>query len=131
MKFRIMGTSDECGAAVAVLRAALDVREVSSPYPNRGDSTLVRVYVDAVPRPPTAVVGQVLTAASPEPPPGSIVRGVDALIWERGGYGGTEPSWFKVDDDGKTFGEPEPWVTVAGKHGPVFLDHIEEGTVTA
>lgn len=130
MKLRLMGTSDECAEVVAVLRAGLDVREVSGDYPNRGDSTLVRVYVDAVPRPATAVVGQLLTAASPEPPPGSIVRGIDALIWERGGYGGTSPSWFRVGDDGQTYGVPESWPTVAGTYGPVYLDHIEDSVVT-
>jgi hypothetical protein len=123
MKIRLMGTRAECDAAAAALKNAFDVREVSGWHPNRGpDTVLGRLYVDAVPAEP------VLTAAHPEPP-SSIVRGVDALIWERGGYGGTEPSWFKVDDDGKTFGDPESWATVAGKHGPVFLDYIEEGTV--
>lgn len=132
MDIRLMGTTGECAAAVVALRHAFDVHEVSDWRRNRGhDTVLGRIYVKAVPAAPVLTVGQVLTAAHPEPPPSSIVRGVDALIWERGGYGGTDPSWFKVDDDGKTFGDPESWATVAGKHGPVFLDYIEEGTVTA
>lgn len=47
MKIRIMGTKAETDAAVSTLRIAFEVREVSSFYPNRGDSTLGRVYVDA------------------------------------------------------------------------------------
>lgn len=48
MKIRIMGTQSETDAAVRTLRIAFEVREVSGWYPNRGDSTLGRVYVDAV-----------------------------------------------------------------------------------
>ncbi len=47
MKIRLHGTGAECAAAVARLRGVLDVRSVSVPYPDRGDSVLVRVYVDA------------------------------------------------------------------------------------
>lgn len=47
MKIRIMGTPRECDDAVKVLRLAFNVLEVSSPRPNRGDSRLVRVYVEA------------------------------------------------------------------------------------
>lgn len=46
MKIRIMGTPRECDDAVKVLRLAFNVLEVSSPRPNRGDSKLVRVYVE-------------------------------------------------------------------------------------
>ncbi len=52
MKARLMGTPGEVPAVVELLRAHpdLDVREVSGTYANRGDSVLVRVYVDlAVP----------------------------------------------------------------------------------
>lgn len=49
MKIRLMGTPDECAAAVDALRAAFDLHEVSGFYPNRGDSKLGRVYVDGVP----------------------------------------------------------------------------------
>lgn len=47
MKIRIMGTPQECDDTVKVLRLAFNVLEVSSPRPNRGDSQLVRVYVEA------------------------------------------------------------------------------------
>ncbi len=46
MKFRIEGTTQETGAAAELLREVFNVREVSSFYPNRGRSTLGRVYVD-------------------------------------------------------------------------------------
>ena len=46
MKIRIMATPAEAAAAVAALRKVLDVVEVDGPRPNRGDSKLVRVYVE-------------------------------------------------------------------------------------
>ena len=46
VKIRLMGTEAECVACVAVLREHLHVVEVSPAYPNRGESALVRVYVD-------------------------------------------------------------------------------------
>lgn len=47
MKIRIMGTRAETEDAVKVLRLAFDVLEVSDFRPNRGDSRLGRVYVEA------------------------------------------------------------------------------------
>lgn len=47
MKIRIMGTPRECDDAVKVLRLGFAVLEVSSFRPNRGDSRLGRVYVEA------------------------------------------------------------------------------------
>jgi hypothetical protein len=47
VKLRLLGTADECETALAVLRAHLDVIDVSRPYPGRGDSRQVRVYVEA------------------------------------------------------------------------------------
>lgn len=51
MKVRLMGTPAECSAAVTALADSprLSVVEVSNPYPNRGDSRQVRVYVEAHP----------------------------------------------------------------------------------
>ncbi|WP_410640676.1 hypothetical protein [Amycolatopsis sp. lyj-346] len=49
MKIRIMGTRAETDDAVKVLRLAFDVLEVSDFRPNRGDSRLGRVYVEANP----------------------------------------------------------------------------------
>lgn len=46
MKIRIEGTMQETVAAAELLREVFDVREISHFYPNRGRSTLGRVYVD-------------------------------------------------------------------------------------
>jgi hypothetical protein len=45
MRIRLTGLPVECQAVVDVLVATLDVVDVSEPYPNRGRSDLVRVYV--------------------------------------------------------------------------------------
>lgn len=52
MKIRVMGTEDECRAVADRLPEIVDVLEVSAPFPNRGASKLVRVYVEAVPAGP-------------------------------------------------------------------------------
>lgn len=58
MKIRLLGTEAELGQAVGVLirSGAFDVHEVSDFYPNRGNSKLGRVYVEAVVDPRGAVV---------------------------------------------------------------------------
>jgi hypothetical protein len=50
VKIRLSGTRSEIAEVMPALEAALDVREISDFYPNRGSSTLGRVYVDAVAR---------------------------------------------------------------------------------
>ena len=49
VKIRLTGLPPEVDQAVNALSdaQALDVIEVSSPYPNRGDSRQVRVYIEA------------------------------------------------------------------------------------
>jgi hypothetical protein len=49
MKIRIMGLPEEIEQAITAVReiTALDVIEVSGPYPNRGTSRMVRIYIDA------------------------------------------------------------------------------------
>ena len=49
MKIRIMGLPAEVAPVIKALNDAdsLDVIEVSDPYPNRGDSRMVRVYIEA------------------------------------------------------------------------------------
>jgi hypothetical protein len=42
-----MGTEEECRAVAGRLAAIVDVLEVSEPRANRGDSRLVRIYVEA------------------------------------------------------------------------------------
>jgi hypothetical protein len=49
MKLRLQGTPAECAKLCFLLRYGppdLDVVEVSQPYPNRGDSRQVRVYLE-------------------------------------------------------------------------------------
>jgi hypothetical protein len=47
MKIRLHGTEDECRRAAEHLAEVLTVLSVSDPYPDRGRSVLVRVYVEA------------------------------------------------------------------------------------
>ena len=47
MKIRLHGTEDECLELAGRLPAITDVLSVSEPYPDRGASRLVRVYVNA------------------------------------------------------------------------------------
>jgi hypothetical protein len=46
MKVRLMGLEEECRAAVEALQAVFLVVQIDGPYPNRGDSKLVRFYVE-------------------------------------------------------------------------------------
>lgn len=46
MRIRLTGTHEECNTAVRGLREVFDVVDVSAPYPNRGSSSLMRVYVE-------------------------------------------------------------------------------------
>ncbi|MEO6088881.1 MAG: hypothetical protein ABIQ18_37800 [Umezawaea sp.] len=60
MNIRVTGTPAEIDAFVDLLRAVVDVREVSDFYPNRGRSSLGRVYLDITA--PTADTVQVVRA---------------------------------------------------------------------
>jgi hypothetical protein len=51
VEIRITGTPTECAEAAEVLRTAFEVREVSRFYPNRGESSLGRVFVHAAFKP--------------------------------------------------------------------------------
>ena len=46
MKIRLHGSEDECRQAAERLDALGEVLAVSSPYPDRGASRLVRVYTE-------------------------------------------------------------------------------------
>lgn len=46
MKIRLHGTAEECTEGAKRLREAFDVVSVSGPYADRGESVLVRVYVE-------------------------------------------------------------------------------------
>ena len=50
MRIRLHGTEEECRETAELLAEVMDVRSVSEPYPDRGRSVLVRVYIEAVPR---------------------------------------------------------------------------------
>lgn len=50
MKIRLHGTEEECLEAVDLLGSVMLLQSVSDPYPDRGRSVLVRVYVEAIPR---------------------------------------------------------------------------------
>lgn len=58
MKIRLHSTADECREVAGRLAAIVDVLAVSEPYPDRGASRLVRVYVEArtSPQPVTCTV---------------------------------------------------------------------------
>ena len=49
MKLRLMGLPAETGPVLAQIQEArtLDVIQVDGPYPNRGNSRMVRVYIEA------------------------------------------------------------------------------------
>ena len=55
MKIRLHGTEDECREVAERLAGIVDVLAVSAPYPDRGASVLVRVYVEARIAPPVHV----------------------------------------------------------------------------
>jgi hypothetical protein len=60
VKVRLHGTAEEVAEAARRLVQILDVVAVSAPYPDRGASVLVRVYLEVH-----------LDPASPAPPTGS------------------------------------------------------------
>ena len=49
MKIRLMGLPAEVDSTLQIIQATttLDVIQIDGPYPNRGDSRLVRVYIEA------------------------------------------------------------------------------------
>lgn len=55
MKIRLHGTEDECREVAERLAGIVEVQAVSVPYPDRGASVLVRVYVEARIAPPVHV----------------------------------------------------------------------------
>jgi hypothetical protein len=47
VKIRLHGTADECREVAERLAGIVEVLAVSVPYPDRGASVLVRIYVEA------------------------------------------------------------------------------------
>lgn len=75
MKIRITGTKQETAAAVKLLPLVFDVRETSGFHPNRGNSTLGRVYVEAVERESVEeIVGRLVDS---DPPPADLAARVN------------------------------------------------------
>jgi hypothetical protein len=70
VKIRLEGTPKECEQAAPRLAEVFDVVSISDPYPNRGRSLLVRVYVE-VRLGPERDVGQ---DDAPAPPRATIHR---------------------------------------------------------
>jgi hypothetical protein len=50
VKVRLHGIPEECEEAVELLGGIMLIQSVSEPYPDRGNSVLVRVYLEAIPR---------------------------------------------------------------------------------
>jgi hypothetical protein len=50
VKIRLQGTEEECRETVELLGSVMLLQSVSDPYPDRGRSVLVRVYIEAIPR---------------------------------------------------------------------------------
>jgi hypothetical protein len=50
VNIRLHATEEECREAAELLAEVLLIQSVSEPYPDRGRSVLVRVYIEAVPR---------------------------------------------------------------------------------
>jgi len=55
VKIRLHGTEDECREVAERLAGVVEVLAVSAPYPDRGASVLVRVYIEARLPPPVHV----------------------------------------------------------------------------
>jgi hypothetical protein len=70
MKIRLHGTADECREVAERLAAIVEVLAVSAPYPDRGASVLVRVYVEARVAPPVHVASTAETRRRALPPGG-------------------------------------------------------------
>jgi hypothetical protein len=55
VKIRLHGTADECREVAERLASVVEVLAISAPYPDRGASVLVRVYIEARIAPPVHV----------------------------------------------------------------------------
>jgi hypothetical protein len=56
MKIRLHGTVAECREMTELLEQVMVVQAASDPYPDRGRSVLVRVYVEGIPSTPADAV---------------------------------------------------------------------------
>jgi hypothetical protein len=75
VKIRLHGTEEECREVAGRLAGIVEVLAVSAPYPDRGASVLVRVYVEAWIAPPVHVTSTTETrphARRRALPPGGV-----------------------------------------------------------
>ena len=78
MEIRLRGTAGECARAAALLPEIFEVVDVSPPYANRGESKLVRVFVEIRLDPPPEPLNVTCTVQPPRPrrrralPPGDM-----------------------------------------------------------
>lgn len=100
MKIRLHGTEDECRELAGRLPAITDVLSVSEPYPDRGTSRLVRVYVEA--RPLISTAEQLF----------GIKTGVHS-------HPDTHPHWLMFSDAGCPRCNAEPARTADGGPSPL------------
>jgi hypothetical protein len=63
VKIRLHGTEEECREAAGRLAGIVEVLAISAPYPDRGASVLVRVYVEA------RIAAPVYVTSTTEPQP--------------------------------------------------------------
>jgi hypothetical protein len=50
VKLGLHGTAEECEETAELPGSIMLIQSVSEPYPDRGRSVLVRVYIEAIPR---------------------------------------------------------------------------------
>jgi hypothetical protein len=62
VKIRLHGTEEECREVAGRLAGMVDVLAVSAAYPDRGQSCLVRVYVEVRLAPPVHVTSTAVPA---------------------------------------------------------------------
>jgi len=75
VKIRLHGTEEECREVAERLAGVVNVLAISAPYPDRGASVLVRVYVEARIAPPVHVTSTTETrprARRRALPPGGV-----------------------------------------------------------
>jgi hypothetical protein len=66
-------------------------------------------------------LGDILTAADPEPPRGTVVRDDCGILWQNDGPRYRPACWTQVDAE---VHDPETWRKIAGNYGPVTVTHV-------
>jgi hypothetical protein len=81
VKIRLHGTEAECRTMTELLEQVMTVQAVSEPYPDRGRSVLVRVYVEGTPPAAAAPPEPEFSPCGPGTAQGSYTRPSPAL-WQ-------------------------------------------------